>query len=156
MAKLVVTQPVLQGEQVSLRRFGTTAQQGIRGQLKGTMRAFQVPGDDNQLLVGTLKAGDRVDLVGNVPVGQSDRAAKIVLRNLDVLRASAAGKTAQRATGTASASVLLAVRDSQVPKLFFVLRNADWSLELRPPVDAADGATVVETANSVLNAGTRR
>lgn len=156
IAKLVTTQPVYEGEQVTLRRFGTALQRGIRGQLKGTMRAFQVPGDDNQLLVGTLKAGDHVDVVANIPDGQSDHASRIVLRDIAVLRAADTGKNAQRATGSNAASVLLAVRDTQVQKLFFVLENAQWSLELRPPVDAADSPDVVETTNSVLNAGTRR
>lgn len=156
IAKLVTTQPVYEGEQVTLRRFGTALQRGIRGQLRGTMRAFQVPGDDNQLLVGTLKAGDHVDVVANIPDGQSDHASRIVLRDIAVLRAADTGKNAQRATGSNAASVLLAVRDTQVQKLFFVLENAQWSLELRPPVDAADSPDVVETTNSVLNAGTRR
>ena len=47
---LVVTQTVFAGEQVTTRRFGTRAQQGLRSQLHGTQRAFQLPGDANQLL----------------------------------------------------------------------------------------------------------
>jgi Flp pilus assembly protein CpaB len=154
--QLVATQRVFQGEQVSLRRFGSAQQRGLRGQVVGTMRAIQVPGDANQLLAGTLRTGDHVDVLANVPVGQSDHATRIVLRDIAVLQAADSPRADQRAIGGAH-SVLLAVRDTQAQRLFFVLRNADWTLQLRPSVDAADSQReVVETTNSVLSAGARR
>jgi hypothetical protein len=52
--------------------------------------------------------------------------------------------------------VLLAVRDTQVQRLFFVLKNADWSLSLRPGTDAANGRDVVETTNSVVSGRSAR
>ena len=58
---LVLAAPVFAGEQVTLRRFSDVAAQGIRSQLKGTLRAVQVAGDANQLLAGTLATGDHVD-----------------------------------------------------------------------------------------------
>ena len=39
-------------------------EQGIRAQIKGTQRAFELAGDSDQLLAGTLKDGDHVDVVG--------------------------------------------------------------------------------------------
>src|SRR6202035_3333330 len=63
---LVLASPVYAGEQLTLRRFSDVAAQGIRSQLKGTLRAVQVAGDPNQLLAGTLAAGDHVDLVANL------------------------------------------------------------------------------------------
>ena len=61
------------GEQVTLRRFSDVAAQGIRSQLKGTLRAVQIAGDPNQLLAGTLKAGDHVDLVANLRLTRTRR-----------------------------------------------------------------------------------
>ena len=49
--------------------------------------------------------------------------------------------------------MILAVSDTQVQRLFFVLRNADWTLELRPVVNAADSGERVDTINSVLGGG---
>ena len=78
---LVSTQPIYAGEQVTTRRFATPAERGIRAKLKGTMRAFQLAGDPNQLLAGTLTAGDHVDFVASLqpddrtPTGHADRAA---------------------------------------------------------------------------------
>ena len=41
----------------------------------------------------------------------------------------------------------------QVQKLFFVLKNTDWSLELRPVVDAADSAERAESIHTVVHDG---
>jgi Flp pilus assembly protein CpaB len=156
VTKLAATQPVYAGEQITLRRFGTQSERGLRGELKGTLRAFQVPGTPDQLLAGTLKTDDRVDVVANIQLDAENHAARIVLRDIRVLRAPEVPKPGARATGDGN-SVLLAVRDTQVQRLFFVTKNADWSLELRPPKDATDsGKEVVETTDSVVNAGTGR
>jgi Flp pilus assembly protein CpaB len=154
ISRLVVTDPVYSGEQVSTRRFGSAAERGLRGALTGTMRALEVPGEAPQLLAGTLKAGDHVDLIANLSVNQGDHATRIVLRDIDVLRAPDA--TSVDARAGISATVLLAIRDTQVQRLFFVLKNADWSLSLRPGTDAANGRDVVETTNSVVSGRSAR
>jgi Flp pilus assembly protein CpaB len=119
------------------------------------MRAVQVAGDPNQLLAGTLQAGDHVDLVANLRLSSdsaTSNATRIVLRDLTVLTGpSDQSKLSQSTTG--STSVILAVSDTQVQRLFFVLRNADWTLELRPVVNAADSGERVDTINSVLGGG---
>ncbi len=158
ISRLVATQRVDTGEQVTLRRFGSATQRGIRGQIAGTMRAVQVAGDANQLLLGTLRSGDHVDVVANVTgTGQSGNAARIVLRDISVLRGPDAAPAEQRVAGSSTSNVLLAIRDTQVQRLFFVLKNAGWTLELRPTADAADSRReVIETTNSVLGADARR
>src|SRR2546421_11911828 len=75
LAQYVATQAVYEGEQVSTRRFAPPREQGIRAQIKGTQRAYELPGDTHQLLAGTVQAGDHVDVVGNWSVktnGQGD------------------------------------------------------------------------------------
>jgi Flp pilus assembly protein CpaB len=123
--KLVAAQPTYAGEQISLTRFSTEATQGIRGVLRGPMRAVQIAGDVNQTLAGTLHTGDHVDLVANVKVGDasSQRSiARIVLRNLRVLHAPDAGQLGAKLSSPSGdgTSVLLAVTDTQVQKLFYV------------------------------------
>jgi hypothetical protein len=51
--------------------------------------------------------------------------------------------------------VILAVTDSQAQKLFFVMKNGDWSLQLRPKGRAKDSPESVETVESVLGDGLR-
>jgi Flp pilus assembly protein CpaB len=155
---LVVAAPLYAGEQVTLRRFSDVAAQGIRSQLKGTLRAVQLAGDANQLLAGTLEAGDHVDLVANLRLDSNTNATatRIVLRDLLVLTPPndpALGKvSASSGSGT---SAVLAVTDTQVQRLFFVLKNADWTLELRPVVGAADSSERIDTLSTVLGAGAK-
>lgn len=157
VASLVLSAPVFAGEQVTLRRFSDAAAEGIRSQLKGTMRAVEISGDPQQTLAGTLQAGDRVDLVANLRLDSSSStsaATRIVLRDLTVLTPptdSALAKVSSSQNG--GSSVILAVSDTQVQRLFFVIKNADWTLELRPVVNATDSKERVETLGSVLREG---
>jgi Flp pilus assembly protein CpaB len=149
IGSLVVSQPLYAGEQVTLRRFSDLSAEGIVGQIKGNMRAIQIPGDPNQLLVGTLHAGDHVDVVANLQTGTTTNthADRIVLRDLSVLSAGAAPGVP---TTNVSSSVILAVSDTQVQRLFYVLKNADWTLELRPAVNSTDSPDRVDSLTTLL------
>lgn len=152
---LVLAAPLYAGEQVTLRRFSDVAAQGIRSQLKGTLRAVQVAGDSNQLLAGTLAAGDHVDLVANLRLDTNSTATatRIVLRDLTVLTAPTDPTLGKVSTPSGSMSVVLAVTDTQVQRLFFVVKNGDWTLELRPVIGAVDSSERVDTLNTVLGGG---
>ncbi len=164
IARLVSTQEVMVGEQVTRSRFGGANELGVRAQLKGTLRAVQIAADPNQLLAGTLRAGDHVDLVGNMKVesasgGDSKHYDRVVLRDLLVLRAPTPpdAKNADLSS-TQKYNVMLAVTDSQASKLSFVTKNADpnsapdggWWLQLRPVTNAADSPENVDSIETVL------
>jgi Flp pilus assembly protein CpaB len=155
LAELVAVQPIYAGEQISTRRFATPAERGIRAQIKGTMRAIQVPGDANQLLSGTLRAGDRVDVVASVKLDSQGEnyATRIVLRDIEVLKAASGAGDKQLTSTSTSLSVLLAVTDTQVQKLFHVLKHGQWSFELRPPLKSNDSPEAVAYAGSILTDG---
>jgi pilus assembly protein CpaB len=154
LSNLVLTGPLYAGEQVTVRRFSDVTAQGIRAQLKGTMRAVQISGDPTQLLAGTLQAGDHVDLVANLHTNSTTAATatRIVLRDLTVLTSPGSGSS-KLSDSSGSNSAILAVSDTQVQRLFFVMKNADWTLELRPVVNAADSKERIDTINSVLGEG---
>src|SRR3989440_4334170 len=59
--KLIASQRIYAGEQVTVNRFSSVSQSGIQGSLKGTLRGYQVSGTSNQVLAGILKPGDHVD-----------------------------------------------------------------------------------------------
>lgn len=149
---LVLAAPIYAGEQVTLRRFSNVAAQGIRAQLKGTLRAVQIAGDANQLLAGTLQAGDHVDLVANLRTDAQSMqtATKIVLRDLLVLTPPTDPSLGKVSSTGNSDSAILAVTDTQVQRLFFVMKNADWTLELRPVVGPVDSPDRIDTLNTVL------
>lgn len=151
--QLVLSSPIYAGEQVTVRPFSDVAAQGIRAHLRGEMRAIQISGDPNQLLSGTLHAGDHVDLVANIRIDPEKNAYadKIVVRNLAVL-GTGDGGASKVSTGNQS-SVILAVSDQWVQRLWYAIKNGDWSLELRPVVNPADGRDRVDTIASVLAGG---
>ncbi len=173
LSDLVATGKIFEGEQVSVQRFRPTEQGGVRAELSGNMRAFQIAGDPQQTLAGTLRAGDHVDVVASLKYrvkdiapddaatadADKDRiATRVVLRDVLVLHAPAGSPTAEKVAGPIGGTnpVQLAVTDSQAQKLFFVTKNGDWSLQLRPPVNAEDSPESVETLESVLGDGLKQ
>ncbi len=147
----VVVQPIYKGEQLVTQRFGTTQDEGILSVLHGTNRVVQIAGDNNQLLAGTLKQGNYVDVVGSLkhPETTENHVSGIFLRGLLVV--SAPSKASSTGSQT---SVELRVTTSQAQRLFWLQKNADWSLLLRPSTGAVDkpmpttsSASLVESAN---------
>jgi pilus assembly protein CpaB len=160
VAELVAVQPIHAGEQVTTRRFSTPSQLGIRAQLTGVQRAITIPGDQHMLLAGVLKSGDRVDVVATFvhPQGSQERFTRIVLRDLEVLRAPDTSATAEKLGSTRDGgfAATLKVTDTQVQKLHWVFASAErWHLELRPATKAADSPENVEGSLSILREGVR-
>jgi len=158
--QLVATQAIFAGEQVSTRRFAPVTEQGLRGQVKGNLRAVQVPGTEHQLLTGTLRAGDRVDVVGNwtYPEESQTHVSRVVLRNLLVLQAPDEGPVTSKISqgGNEPFSAILAVTDTQSKKLWWVMQNGQWALLLRPVRKAEDSADAVENQTTMVRDGVRR
>jgi Flp pilus assembly protein CpaB len=158
---LVATQKTLQGEVVTTRRFGTQTELGVRAQLKGTLRAVEIWGDQTQLLAGTLKDGDHVDWVQTI----SGCCSRVVLRNIKVLQAPDAPAAGSKLTSSIGSKswVMLALTDNQMQKVQWLLDDAtsddsspkpeSWHLALRPVVHDADSTDHVDTWYSVLTDG---
>jgi Flp pilus assembly protein CpaB len=170
LSGLVATQPTLEGEQVTTRRFSPVAEKGIRADLKGTVRAFQINGDVDQTLAGTLRDGDRVDVVATFKYhkagassGDTFFASRVVLRDLKVLKAPNGPPVGTKLTSGLqdNFSVMLAVTDRQAQKLLFTMtqtggsagNGSGWSLQLRSLVHADDSPESVTTLDTVLRDG---
>jgi pilus assembly protein CpaB len=169
ISRYVATQDVYEGEQVSTRRFAPPKEQGIRSQIKGTQRAYQLEGDPNQMLAGTLKAGDHVDVVGSWGIKQGDSGgndaivSRVILRNLLVLTAPEAGGTGAPVTspGEGGSIAQLRVTDAQSQKLIWIEKNsvdngAGWHLELRPPTNSLDSSNTYQDSKLMLFDGPGR
>ena len=157
---LVAAGPIYKGEQITTRRFTASQEKGLRTELKGTTRAIQVPGESHQLLAGILRAGDRVDVVGswNVPESATRHFSRTILRDIPVLQAPSGVNAATGISDgpvTSSLAVVLALTDSQAQKLFWMVKNGEWSLELRPTDDPADSPQTVENDITLLLDGLR-
>jgi Flp pilus assembly protein CpaB len=150
----VSTQEIYANEQVSLLRFAEPSEQGIQAKLSGTLRAVQVAGTEHQLLAGTLKDGDKVDIVGNwnVPEEKKFHYSRTILRDILVLKAPVTSEVSKRLNADSSDEkfVQLALTDAQQQKLFWMMNNGDWALELRPTKDPADSPQTAETTFTLL------
>jgi Flp pilus assembly protein CpaB len=157
---LVAVERIYAGEQITTRRFAAPSEQGIHAQLKGPQRAIAVSGGEQQLLAGVLRDGDRVDVVATFAAPESAQLhfSRVVLRDIEVLRAPDNGATAEKITSQDDGySVILKVTDTQVQKLHYTNAIAkEWHLELRPVADAADSPENLESWYSLLREGVNR
>jgi Flp pilus assembly protein CpaB len=165
LAQYVATQDIYQGEQVSSRRFAPPQEQGVRAQIKGTQRAYQLPGNGDQLLAGTLQAGDHVDVVGTWGIkqpgnnGEDATVSRVVLRNLLVLSAPTGDSSSTVTTGSGGMSVQLRVTDAQSQKLIWIQANGTevkFQLALRPPSGSLDSANTYQDSRLMLFDGPGR
>ena len=71
---LLTTQTIYAGEQVTLRRFASQRRASASARsCTAPLRALSLPGTDDQLLAGTLKDGDHVDVIANLKTGSLRR-----------------------------------------------------------------------------------
>jgi Flp pilus assembly protein CpaB len=163
LAGLVATESTLQGEQVTTRRFSPRTKLGVRAQLSGTLRAVSLEGDQNQLLAGTVKDGDSVDVVAALkqPGNQDIYFSRVLVRAVKVLQAPSAPPAGSKLTGGVNSNfnILLALTDSQAQKVQYLLANAGgtgadrWHLELRPATHDADSPDHLDSFGSVMSGG---
>ena len=149
---LVATERVYEGEQITLSRFRPLGEQGIKAQLKGRLRAFEISGNEHQLMMGTVDEGDHVDFVGSLEVANGIAVTKVVLRDLLVLKAPNAGSVESKlgSRPDEAFAATLALTDAQAQKLVHVTTHGDWALQLRPVTDAADSRNTFDTSATVM------
>jgi Flp pilus assembly protein CpaB len=158
---MLAAQKINAGEQITTRQFRPLAEEGVLAHLRGNQRALVVPGEARQLLAGVVKDGDHVDVIANIHYtikrssGDEIRrvASRVILRNLRVLEATAT-PSGGVSSGTTT-SITLALTDSQTQKMFFAMKNGDWTLALRPVSKPNDSPDSVETIESILGDGLR-
>ena len=116
-----------------------------------------MPGAGAQLLNGTLKDGDRVDILGNWlnPERGSNHISRVLLRNILVLQAPSTNAVTSHlgANPNEGFTVMLAMTDSQATKFWWLVNNGDWSLQLRPISDPSDSPEEVNNAKTNANDG---
>jgi Flp pilus assembly protein CpaB len=152
IADKVAVEAIYAGEQVSTQRFRSVQEQGVQAQLKGNLRAVEVPATGPQLLNGTLKDGDHVDIVGTweFPEGGSHHVSRQLLRNILVLQAPSTNTVTSHLGSNPNEgfTVMLAMTDSQATKFWWVVNNGEWSLQLRPITDPSDSPEEVNTSKT--------
>lgn len=160
--KLLTTDRIYAGEQITTTRFRPEAQRGIRAQITGTQRAMQLPGTVHQLLAGTLEEGDRVDVLTTIKykvvAGGRDierTATRTIIRDILVLKTPDEEALSGVSGSDDEASIQLALTDTQAQKLLYAIVDGEWWLVLRPPVRAADSPESAEVVETILGDGLR-
>jgi Flp pilus assembly protein CpaB len=158
LANLVAVQPTYRGEQITGRRFGRVQQQGLPSELGGTARIIELSGSATQLLAGTLQPGNRVDVLGSVKLPESGQThvAAVVLHNLLVVKAPPAETSSGLSSQQDVLSAELQLTPLQAQRLFWLAKNGDWSLLLRPSDGARDPALQPVTASNLVGGANGR
>jgi pilus assembly protein CpaB len=143
----VALMDILPGEQLTTAEFGPSAGT-IASNLAGNERAIAVPLDSAHGLIGSVQAGDRVDLIGgfNLDATGTGRAVpvdKILLQNVVVLGAPVPG-------GGGSGNVLLKVPADQSTNLAFAADNGKLWIVERPKVGAQNTRPTIVRLESLL------
>jgi Flp pilus assembly protein CpaB len=160
VGSLIATEQTLAGEQVTTRRFGPLAAAGVRSQIKRTHRTMQLVGSPDQVLEGTLKAGDRVDVVAtwNVPENcNSCHVSRIIIRDALVLKTSEDLGAGNGSLGTnENVRVQLQLTDDETEKMFWIVNNGEWWFDLRPVLKPRDSRQGYWDDGRLLQDGLRR
>lgn len=162
---LIATEPIFAGEQVTTRRFGTPSERGVRAQLKGTQRVISLTGDQYQLLAGTLRVGDHIDVVGGwendssatttgATLKGSGKVARVFIRDALVLAAPVAPKAGGGLGTSGGYGAELRMSDADSQRLEWMLAHGkDWRVEIRPSADAANSPRWWDNGNTLLRDG---
>jgi Flp pilus assembly protein CpaB len=112
-------------------------------------------------MVGEVHTGDRVDVYAGIDLtstSTSDSAMRLLMSNIQVLRAGTAGGGglgSSQSPASSFSSVTLDVADSQAGALAYAADNGKVWLVLRPANAAATTQTAAITAQSLLLGSSR-
>jgi pilus assembly protein CpaB len=150
----IVNQTVYPGQQVVAAIFQAPITQPAGVQLQGNMRAIQFSFDDDTGVVGTIAAGDHVDIFGAFKVTKPDGTeiglTRLLLRNVLVLKTEQGETTGSNGENQ---HVLFAVSDLDANRLLWAKNNAVLHLVARPKAQAQDSPITVQTPDTMILQG---
>jgi Flp pilus assembly protein CpaB len=162
------------GAQITPAMFSDSKDTAIVNQIHGTMRAVQVAFNANRVLGGTLKAGDHVDIFGEITIQSSVNDSKYsqqtvaarIITNVEVLSTYDTGVATEQltsASGANSASgtddgqggdaLILAVPQNLLPDFMLIRQDGQFWLAVRPSHGAQDTGSSVATPCSTFSTG---
>jgi pilus assembly protein CpaB len=138
---LVALTDVFPGQQLTLSSFGAVRAGAVATQLSAFERAVAIPVDATHGLVGSVQAGDRVDVLVGLNSG-AGAIIKTLLQNIPVMV-------------TTGSSLTLRVTDSQAGRLAWASDNGKIWVTLRPPAGARQSPQRIVSLSSVVLGGPR-
>jgi pilus assembly protein CpaB len=150
----VASLSIYPGQQLTKSGF-TTTKEGIRTRLSGRERAVGVSVDSGHGLLGSVKTGDHVDVLGGYNVTRKGEAGlnhpvvRTLVQNVLVLKAPTT-KPTSGAAGTDQDVVTLRVTDEQATAIAFTADNGKVWITVRPPTRARQAPVQLVTLESLL------
>jgi Flp pilus assembly protein CpaB len=158
----VTTEDIYPGQQLTTGDFSTTTTDAIATKITADQRAVSVPLDDAHGLIGHVRAGDRVDILGGFNVVRVDRRGipiqsggaarpvmKLLMENVYVLDAGAdAG--GGLGGGSQESNVVLRLTDQQAAELAFASDNGKIWFSLRPQSGGSPATPSFVTLETLL------
>jgi Flp pilus assembly protein CpaB len=139
---VVAVKEIVPGQQLTTADFAKPSDP-VLSKLGDNERAVSVPLDSAHGLIGNVHAGDRVDVYAGFEVqpdgaGRPHPVLRVLLQDVEVLKAPAADQKAGGLGGSASQTqnVVLRVRDNDAPQLAFSADNGKVWIVLRPQAGA--------------------
>jgi Flp pilus assembly protein CpaB len=158
----VAVDDIYPGQQLTTGDFSTTTTDAIATKITADQRAVSVPLDEAHGLIGHVRAGDRVDILGGfnvvrvdrrgVPIQQGGAARpvmKLLMENILVLDVPA-DTGGGLGGGSNSANVVLRLSDEQAAQLAFASDNGKIWFSLRPQSGASTPAPSFVTLETLL------
>jgi Flp pilus assembly protein CpaB len=158
---LVAADDIVPGEQLVSSQFVSTPSDALAYKLSGDQRAISVSVDAAHGLIGDVRTGDRVDVLGGfnvIPIDkngvpqQSGGTARPVLKTLmsNILVLSAPSSGSSSFGGQSTKQIVLRVTDQQSAELAFASDNGKVWIVLEPQAGAAPTPTSFVTLETLL------
>jgi len=147
------TQDIFPGQQITAAHFQAGAD-SLRGRLSGTQRALAIPVGSAHGLIGSVRAGDHVDVFASFSGGSAGRGVlRTIAQSVLVLNAPTA-ETGGSGGGNSQKAVIVRLTDAQSARMAYAADNGKIWFALRPPTGGESSRPTSVTQASV--AGPRR
>jgi len=151
----VATTNIYPGQQLTASDFAPTG--GLSASLAPEQRAMTITVDTAHGMVGQIHEGDHVDVYAGFnlepPTGRSRPVLRLLMSNVQVLKASSSAGGGGLAAGNAASqqsNVTLNVTDSEAGPLAFAVDNGKVWLVLRPANTPSNGPSSIVNVDSEL------
>lgn len=142
----VAVKDIYPGQQITSADF-TTGGDPLRGRLTGSQRALAIPIDEAHGLIGTVRAGDKVDVFASFTGSSNGRGVlRTIAQGVLVLKAPSKDDLGGRGKEEA---VILRLGDQQAARLAYAADNGKIWFALRPPAGVQQGDPATVTQQSV-------
>ena len=148
----VTTKAIFPGEQITAADLQSRGANGVVDELNGVQRAISIPVDPAHGLVGSLNAGDHVDIYGAYNL-RGRQILRELAQNILVLRPAGAptgGAVSGSNNTNGNGNVVLQVPENLAGKLALTAEYYKVWLTLRPPVGARQGARTTDGLGTAL------